>query len=108
MSLNLATVNARRMRDSKKCAHLLVELSNLGDNVAAVQETHFICAVDCRVLENNLAVFSAYGNYSSAGVSLLVGRSLDADVNVIFAGDEGRLVVSDVAIKSFKFQVIVF
>ena len=40
------------------------------------------------------------------GVSLLVGRSLDADVDVVFAGDGGRLVVVDVAVKSFKFRLV--
>ena len=39
-------------------------------------------------------------------VSLLVGRSLDADVDIVFAGDRGPLVVADVAIKSFKFQLV--
>ena len=48
--------------------------------LAAVQETHFTCGADCRVLESDFNVFSAYGNGTSAGVSLLVGRSLDADV----------------------------
>ena len=42
-----------------------------------------------------------------SGVSLLVVRSLDADVNVVFAGDESRLVVADIAVKSFKFRVVV-
>ncbi len=35
---------------------------------------------------------------------MLVGHSLDADVDV-FAVDEGRLVVADVAVKSFKFRL---
>ena len=39
--------------------------------------------------------------------SLLVGRSLDTDVDVVFAGDGGRLVVADVALKSFKFHLVV-
>ena len=50
-------------------------------------------------------VFSAYGSRTSAGVSLLVGRSLDADD---FAGDGGRLVVADVAVKIFKFRLVAF
>ena len=70
-----------------------------------MQETHFICAADCRELESDFNVFLAYSSRSSAGVSLLVGRSLDADVDV-FVGDGGRLVVSDVAIKSFKFRMV--
>ena len=37
---------------------------------------------------------------------MLVGRSLDADVDVVFAGDGGRLVVADVAVKSFKFRLV--
>ena len=38
---------------------------------------------------------------------MLVGRSLDADVNVVFAGDGGLLVVADVGVKSFKFRLVV-
>ena len=66
-----------------------------------MQETHFICAADCRVLESDFNVFSAYSSHSSTGVSLLVENSLDAD------GEGGRLVVADVAVKSFKFRLIV-
>ena len=106
MALNLATLNVRRLRDSSKCTRLLGELKTLGVDVAAVQETHFTCSADCRVLESNFNVFSAYGSRASAGVSLLVGRSLDADVDVVFAGDGGRLVVADVAVKSFKFRLV--
>ena len=107
MTLNLTTLNVRGLRDSSKCARLLAELKNLRVDFTAVQETHFICAEDCRVLENDFNVFSAYGSRSSAGVSLLVGRSFDADVDVVFAGDGGRLVVAGVAVKSFKFRLVV-
>ena len=96
----------RGLRDSSKCTHLLGELKTLGVNVAAVQETHFTCSADCRVLESDFNLFSAYGSRTSAGVSLLVGRSLDADVDVVCAGDGGRLVVADVAVKSFKFRLV--
>ena len=72
-----------------------------------MQETHFTCSADCQVLESDFNVFSAYGSRTSAGVSLLVGRSLDADVDVVYAGDGGRLVVADVAVKSFKFRLVV-
>ena len=106
MALNLATLNVRGLRDSSKCARLLGELKNLNEDVAAVQETHFICAVYCSVLGNDFNVFSAYGSRSSAGVSLLVRRSLDADIDVVFAGDGGRLVVADVTVKSFKFWLV--
>ena len=105
MALNIASLNARGLRDASRCAHLLSDLSNLYVNVAAVQETHFICEVDCRVLENDFVVYSAFGSRLSAGVSLLVGRSLDAIVDVVFAGDGGRLLVADVAVKTFKFRI---
>ena len=68
-----------------------------------MQETHLTCGANCRVLESDFNVFSAYGSRASAGVSLLIGRSIDADV---FAGDGGRLVVADVAVKSFKFRLV--
>ena len=73
------------------------------NHVAAVQETNFVCATDGRILENDFDVFSAYGSHNSAGVVLLVGRSIDADVDVL-EGDGGRLVVADVAGKSFKLR----
>ena len=72
---------------------------------AAVQETHFTCEADCRVLENDFVVYSAFGRRSSAGVSLLVGRSLDVIVNVVFAGDGGRLLVAYVAVETFEFRI---
>ena len=106
MALNLASLNVMGLRDSSKCARLLGELKNLRVDVAAVHETHLICAVDCRILENDFNVFSAYSSRSSTGVCLLVGHSLDADVNVVFAGDGGQLVVADVAVKSFKFRLV--
>ena len=106
MALNLATLNVRGLGDSNKCARLLGELSNLRVDVIAVQETHFICAVNCQVLENDFAIFSAYGSCSSTRVTLLVGRSFDADVNAVSAGDVDRLVVADVAVKSFKFRLV--
>ena len=71
-----------------------------------MQAAHVTCCANCRVLESDLKDFSAYGSRTSAGVSLLVGRSLHADVEVVFAGDGGRLVVADVAIKSFKFRLV--
>ena len=43
MSLNLATLTVRGLRDSSKV------------NVIPAQETHFICAADSRVLENDFA-----------------------------------------------------
>ena len=78
MALNVASLNARGLRDASKCAHLLSDLSNLWMNVAEVQETHFICEADCQVLKNDFVVYSAFGSDFSAGVSLLVGRRRDA------------------------------
>ena len=51
-------------------------------------------------------VFSAFGSRCSAEVSLLVGPSLNAIVNLVFADDGGRLVVADVAVKSFELRVV--
>ena len=83
---------------------LLDELLNLSVEVAAVQVTHFICAVN--YLERDFVTFSAYGSHSSARITLLAGHGLDVDVNIVFAGDEGQLVMVDVAVKSFKFWVV--
>ena len=106
MTLNLTSVNIKGVRNPSKCAHLVGELSNLCVDVVTVQETHFICAADSRVLENDFVFFSAYGSRCSVGVSLLVGCTLDAKVNLVFVGDGGQLIVADVAVKSFKFRVV--
>ena len=76
-------------------------------DVAAVQETIFTCAEDCQVLDGDFVVFLAFGSRSTAGISLLVGRSLNAIVNLVFTDDGGWLVVSIVAAKSFEFRVVV-
>ena len=67
MALNVASLNARELRDAGKCAHLLAELSNLWVNVTAVQETHFACEANCRVLEDDCR-FSAFGSHLSWGL----------------------------------------
>ena len=77
-------------------------------NVTAVQETHFICAADCQVLEGVFDVFSAFACRSSTGVSLLVRRSLDADVNVGFAGDEDQLLEPMFLCKASSFMWLRF
>ena len=75
--------------------------------IDAVQETHFTCAADCPVLENDFVVLSAYGSHSSVRVFLLIGRILNADVNLVLADDGDMLVVANVAVKSFEFRVTV-
>ena len=84
---------------------MFAELSNLCVNFAAVQETHFISEADCQVLEGDFVVFSAFSSRCGAGISLLVGRRLHAIVSLVFAGDGGRLVVADVAVKTFEFRI---
>ena len=58
------------------------------------------------MLESDFVVFSAFGSRYSAGVSSLVGCSLDAIVNLVFADDGGQLIVADVAVKTFEFRVV--
>ena len=47
MALNLATLNVRGQRDSRKSARLLPEVKNFRVNVTAVPETHLICVMSC-------------------------------------------------------------
>ena len=54
-----------------------------------MQETHFTFASDCRVLEDDYVVLSVCGRRSSVGVSLLIGRSFNANVNIVLADDRG-------------------
>ena len=58
------------------------------------------------MLRDDFEAFSAFSTRCNSGISLLVGHSLNAIVNLVFAGDGGQLVVADVAVKSFEFQVV--
>ena len=58
MTLKFARVNMKGLRDPSKCENLVGGLSNHCENVVAVQETHFICAADSRMLENDCRLFS--------------------------------------------------
>ena len=106
MALNLAALDGRGLRDPSKCACLLGELSNLSVDFAEVHETHFTCGVVCRVLEDDYVVLSAYGSRSSVGVSLLIGRGFNADINFVLVDDGVRLVVAYVAVKRSEFRVV--
>ena len=89
MSLNLARLNVKGLMDLNKCAWCLDEHLNLRVNVASVQETHFSCTKDCWVQkEDNFVVLSPFGSRCSTEVFMLVGCSLDAIVNLVFADDE--------------------
>ena len=58
------------------------------------------------MLEDDFVVLSALNGRCSAGVILLIGCSLNADVDLVYAGDRRRLVVADVTVKSFSFRVV--
>ena len=105
MALNLATLNAKRLRDPSKWAHCLCELSNLRVIVTAVQETHFTRTADFRVLEDDYVVPSAYDSCSSVVVSLLIGRGLNADVNLVLA-DDGTDCLWLMLPLSFEFRLV--
>jgi len=108
MSLLLASLNARGLRDTSNASRLREELRSLGVDVAAVQETHFISDADGRVLGGNhlYEVYSAFGDLCGRGVSLLVKSSLGAVTDIVYAGAGGRLIVADIAVASNKFRVI--
>ena len=106
MSLNLASLNARGLRDSSRANFAAANLENLGVDVATVQETHFESYLDEYVLRGKWEVHSAYGRPNSRGVSLLVKQSLEAATNIVYAGAEGRLIVADVEVKKHTFRVI--
>ncbi len=55
---------------------------------------------------NQFVVLSLFGSRCSAGVSQLVRCSLNAIVRLILVDDGDRLVVADVAVKSFEFRVV--
>ena len=48
----------------------------------------------------------SFGYGLSAEVSLLIECSLNVDVYVVFAGETSRLVVPDIVVRNFKFNVI--
>ena len=107
MALNVASLNVRGLRDSSKCARLLGELKNLCVDVAAVQETHFTCEADCRVLESDFNVFSAYGSNFSGWGLLASWTQPWCWCWRCFCRWRGRgLLWPMFAVKSFKFRLV--
>ena len=104
--LNLATYNVWGLRDSSKAARLLEDLGDLKVDIAALEETHFICRADEHVLDRDYILVSSYGDRTSRGVSVLVKRSLGARIDVISAGSGGRCVVVDIAVRGHEFRVV--
>ena len=100
MALNIASVNMRGLRDPSKCVRLLgVTPKTLCWYCRSARDSLHLRS---RLLGAGV-VFSAYRKHCSAEVSLLIERSLDANV---FVSDGGRLVVADVTIKSCEFWVV--
>ena len=106
MALNVASLNARGLQSVSKQSSLLKELKSHDVDVAAIEETHFVSASDSRVLAKGYSVVSTYGTTRSRGVSLLVKSVLQPRLSVFHRDAAGRLIVVDVAIKSFNFRVI--
>lgn len=77
MSIKLASLNTRDLRDRGKAIGRLRDLGLVGVSAAAIPETHFLCNVDARVLSSDF-VYSVYEDKRSGGVSLLVKSSLNA------------------------------
>ena len=97
----------RGLRDPSKCTRLLGELKNLVCRCCCSARNPLHLWVPTVVCWRAILTSSQHtAAVPAMGVSLLVGRSLDADVDVVFAGDGARLVVADVAVKSFKFRLV--
>lgn len=76
--------------------------------MAAIQETHFVCNIDVRVLSSDFVVYSACGNQLARGVSLLVKLSLDVKVDLVHVDEGwGRLIVADITVNNSSFRIIV-
>ena len=73
-------------------------------DVAAVQETHFTCAVDCQMLRDDCVVYFAFGNLYSTAVSQLFGRTFNVVVHLVVLVDGGQLVVANVTMNSLAFR----
>lgn len=61
MSIKLASLNVRGLKDSDKLSVCCVILSFEVD-VTEIQETHFVCDVGACMLSSDFVVYSAYGN----------------------------------------------
>ena len=106
MTLRLATLNATGLRDPSKCGYLLGDLSNLRWLFLQSRRLTSIFPADCRVLEDDYVVLSTCSSRNSVAVFLIIWCSLNADVNLVLAGDSDRLRVADVAVKSFELLVV--
>ena len=78
MILNLSNLNVRGLRDQSKCVRLPGELLSLCVDVVTVQETQFNYRTVCRLMEDDYVALSVFSSRCCTGVSLLIGRVLNA------------------------------
>ena len=81
---------------------------NFAQRVLSDVKSHYrdVVATAIWLSFQHLAIVSAFGYRFSAGVSLFIGRSLNANVYVVFAGEASCLVEANVALRSFNFRVV--
>lgn len=82
MSIMLACLNARGLRDWDKAARLFRDLLSFGVDVTTIEETQFVCETDACVLSSEFVVHSGYGDQRDKGVFLLVKRTLGTKMDV--------------------------
>ena len=105
MILNLNTLNTRGLKNPSKCVRFLVNFRTLVWMLLRCKRLTSLVLRTLGCYRTTTLFFSAYDSRNSVGVSLLTGRSLNADVNLVFVGDRGFLVVVDVTVKRFEFRV---
>lgn len=64
-------------------SRLLRDFLSFGVDVAAIDETHFVCYVDASVLSREYVVYSTYGG-QQARSTLLQKRTLSTRVDVVY------------------------
>lgn len=83
MALNIANLNARGLRDRSKAARLFRDPFSFWIDVDAIEETHFVCEIDDRVLSSDFVFYSACRYVLTRSVFFLVKGTLVTSVDLV-------------------------
>ena len=100
MTLIVASMNVRRLRDPSKCAR-----TSVCECCCSARDSLHLCRGLSGAGGRLCGLFSIRQPLQR-WVSVLVAHSLNAIVDLVFADDKGRLAVADVAVKSIEFWVV--
>ena len=107
-TLKFSSLNCRGLRDSKTRLKIFQQLKFENIDIAFLQETHCFTICDARLFERDWGskAIWAFGTFHSAGVGILLGKSVNYNIVHFDFDSKGRYLILDIDIHHTEFRLI--